>query len=230
MRAKDYYRRLEECKTQEEFKEVFGAVLEDLCKDADDLLKRRNSKRREVVAAAINEVNQKWLALISLHERKRSDEQFGKPIYNCEFLKDGFKAVYVQAHPEYEWAFDFESHKKMVDNRIAEAEARSKMLESFVPYRVIPYKDLTLETLPGEIMNRCAALGRYTSVGMPLDWIKPLAQSVYLLRYWMCLKKIDLNDVTEFEADPMKWINDHYEDPHNIRKEFTPNGNIDSCP
>lgn len=227
MRAKDYYRRLEACETSDEFKDVFKAVLDDLCADADDLIKRRNSKRQEVVAAAIQEVNQKWLALITIHERKRNDDQFGKPIYNCEFLKDGFKAVYVQAHPEYKWAFDFEAHKKMVDQRIAESEARSKMLENFAPYKVIQYKDLTMETLPSEVMNRCAALGRYTSVGMPLEWLKPLAQSVYLLRYWMCLGRINLDEAEEFEADPMKWINDHYEDPQNIRKEFRPDGNVD---
>ena len=52
-----------------------------------------------------------------------SNKDFIKTI---KFLDDGFKAIYVELHPEHKWVFDLDKHKKMIKEMQEENEREKK--------------------------------------------------------------------------------------------------------
>lgn len=212
MKAKEYAQKLFELvEKQEEFESLLEKSLKEFCNDADKLIKIRRAKSDESVAACINEVNNKWIALVN-HYRKLMNNEYGGwedkmfPV----LLEDGFKSAYVLTHPNRRWYFDINRHKKFIDDRKAEMETQNRRIASqeFTPYKVTPYEELTMDNLVSEIMCCLMALGNYANMGFPVQSIRPLALRITLLRYWKEKGEINLEDVKTMESydDPAKFF------------------------
>ena len=213
MKAKLHYAKLKECATEEAFYEAHETMMYDLVKDVEVLIKSRNAKRRDAVEACIKEVNDKYRAICRLHEKYQKEVDYGHFIKTIKFLDDGFKAIYVDLHPEHKWAFDLKKHCEKVDKMREEIKRREEQEKeresSLFIHPVTPFEDLTMENITKEILCCMAALGSYASSGMPLQYMKKLAFRITLLRYWKDNGSINLDDVKEWEEDPEKWAKSH---------------------
>lgn len=212
MKAKEYAEKLFELvEKHEEFENLLEKCLKELCAEADNLIKIRRAKSDEAVAACINQVNQKYLAIINQYEKLTNKEYQGWETTMCPtLLADGFKAAYVHIHPKRGWYFDIKRHKQFIDEENARREARQRRIASktLTPYAVTPYEQLTMETLIPEMMACLAALGHYAEMGIPIQSIRPLAFRISLLRYWKHIGAINLDDVKVMESydDPRKFF------------------------
>lgn len=209
MKAKEYYKRISQAKTFELAKTEVCNCLQNLIKDADDLVKRRCCKNNSAVSSCVREVNQKWEAIVNAHESVRESYDIDHPLYGVELHKDGFKAAYAETYPDRYVDFDLNKHIKMVESRNKEAEDRSARLANFVPHKVKKFEDLTMENISSEIMACYMSLGSASGCGIPIQWLKPLAQRVFLLRWWQSNGSINLDDVKDFEANPDAWVHAH---------------------
>lgn len=213
MKAKAYWHKLAECKTDEELENSIEQMLKDLVKEADDLITQRKAKSNSAIQSCVTKVDGKWKAMIRIHEQKKDTLDDNAPLKASKFFDDGFKAAYVLIHPNREWMFDMEKHKKVVQEAIDWEKEKEKMLENFHLYPVVPYDQLTLENITTEILTCYMALGqysRYIQAGfMTIEMIEPFALRIHLLKYWKETGKINLDDVPEFEKDRRAWINSH---------------------
>lgn len=214
MKAKEYAQKLFELvEEHEQFESQLEKSLKALCQDADKLIKIRRAKSDEAIAACINEVNAKWLAIINHYKKLTNQEYHGWETTMCPvILEDGFKAAYIHLHPNHGWYFNLSRHKKFVDETNAAREAQQKRIaaKKFTPYAVTPYEQLTMETLVTEILACTMALGNYAEMGIPLQSLKPLAYRISLLRYWKAKGEINLDDAKEMENydDPGEFFED----------------------
>ena len=212
MKAKEYAEKLFELvEKREEFENLFEKCLKELCTEADSLIKVRRAKSDEAVAGCINQVNQKYLAIINQYEKLINKEYQGWEATMCPtLLADGFKAAYVHIHPNRGWYFDIKRHKQFIDGENARREAQQRSIASktLTPYAVTPYEQLTMETLIPETMACLAALGHYAEMGIPIQSMRPLAFRISLLRYWKHKGAIDLDDVKAMESydNPIKFF------------------------
>lgn len=212
MKAKEYAEKLFELvENHEEFENLLEKCLKELCAEADSLIKVRRAKSDEAVAACINQVNQKYMAIINQYDKLIDKEYQGWKTTMCPtLLTDGFKAAYVHMHPNRGWYFDIKRHKQFVDEENARREDQQRWIaaKTLMPYVVTPYDQLTMETLVQEIMACLAALGHYAEMGMPIQSLRPLAFRIALLRYWKENGAINLDDVKAMESydDPSKFF------------------------
>ena len=200
MKAKHYYMCFKHCDTEEKLEEQIEKCLLDFVKDAENLITTRCAKTREAKASCIKEVNQKWLALIAIHERSKESLSVDNPLKDLCFREDGFKAVFVHTHPEYEWAFDLNSFKNQIEK---DQKEREETLKNFQPYKVIPLEELNKHNMHKEFLGICYALGMYNRVGIPLEYLRPLAERASLIKKWIdnnCT--IDQEDIKAYEE---KW-------------------------
>lgn len=211
MKAKDYYKILQESSNDEEqFEKALENTLKSMSNEADELIRRRNAKTNDAVFGCIRDVDQKWKALVSMHNRKKEKFELDGYLAQSVLLDDGFKAAYVHLHPDREWMFDMKKHEQRINELKAQEEQKAKIIESFAPYTVTPFEKLTVENLNKEILACCMALGCYRSMGIPVDWFKPLAYRVALLRHWKEKGIIDLAEAEEFEKDNKAWVDKIY--------------------
>lgn len=214
MKAKEYAEKLFALvEKHEEFENLLEKCLRELVKEADGLIKIRRATSDESVAACINQVNQKYLAIINNYEKMANAKYEGWETTMCPtILKDGFKAAYVHIHPNRGWYFDINRHKNFIERENARRESQQKMIEAkaktFRPYAVTPYEQLTMDTLGGETLACLMALGSYAEMGFPMQSIRPLAFRISLLRYWSHKGAINLEDVKIMESydDPSKFF------------------------
>lgn len=213
MKAKLHYAKLKECATEEAFYEAHESMMYALVKDVEILIKSRNAKSRDAIEACIKEVNDKYRAICRLHEKYQKEADYGHFVKTIKFLEDGFKAIYVDLHPEHKWAFDLKKHCEKVDKMREDIKKREeqqeKQRDSLFLYPVTPFENLTMETIVKEIINCTAALGSYAKAGMPIQYMRRLAFRITLLRYWKSNGAINLDDVKDWEEDPEKWAKSH---------------------
>ncbi len=213
MKAKLHYAKLKECTTEEAFYEAHESMMYALVKDVESLIKSRNAKSRDAIEACIREVNDKYRAICHLHEKYQKEADCAHFIKTIKFLEDGFKAIYVDLHPEHKWAFDLKKHCEKVDKMREDIkkqeEQREKQRDSLFIYPVTPFENLTMENITKEILNCTAALGSYARAGIPIEYMKKLAFRITLLRYWKGNGAINLDDVKDWEEDPEKWTKSH---------------------
>ena len=211
MKAKEYYRTLQEASdTEEGFEEALEKVLTSMSNEVDELIRQRNAKSNDAIAGCVKEIDQKWRALVALHNKKKEKFELDGYLGKAILLDDGFKAVYVHLHPDRKWMFDMKKHEQHIDKLKAQEEQKAKIIESFAPYAVTPFEKLTVKDLNKEILACCMALGCYRSMGIPVDWFKPLAYRVALLRHWKEKGIIDLAEAEEFEKDSKAWVDKMY--------------------
>lgn len=210
MKAKEYYRMLQEASdTEEGFEEGLEKVLTSMSDEVDELIRRRNAKSNDAIAGCVKEIDQKWRALVALHNKKKEKFELDGHLGRAILLDDGFKAVYVHLHPGREWMFDMKKHEQHIDELKVQERLRKQVMDSFAPYKVTPFEELTMDNLVKEIMNCTMAMGSYYTIGIPIDWFRPLAYRVALLRYWKSKGAINLADVEEFEKDNRAWVLAH---------------------
>ena len=208
MKAKEWYKQFEMCETSDEFEKKLEECLIELVDDADKLIIKRKAKSHDAIASCINEVNQKYKAIINIHENKKKNHE-SDILGGVTILDDGFKAAYVLKHPDREWYFNINNHMKKVEERRDEIEMHEKAVSNIIPYNVTPFEELTMETLTKEILCCTMALGSYVGAGIPVDWIRPLAYRIGLLRWWKNNGEINLEDVEEFKKDEAAWVRSH---------------------
>lgn len=210
MKAKEYAQKLFDLiENKEEFENLLEKSLREFCQEAENLIKLRRAKSDNAVAACINEVNNKWLALVNHYKKLTHQEYEGWEATMCPtILEDGFKAAYVHLHPNRGWYFNLSRHKSLVDEMNAANEKPKKV--NFMPHAVIPYEQLKLEDLPMEIFACLASLGNMAECGIPVVALKPLAFRITLLRYWQSKGCIDLSDVEVMNSyeDPRKFFDE----------------------
>ena len=88
MKAKEYAEKLFELvEKHEEFENLLEKCLKELCAEADGLIKIRRAKSDEAVAACINQVNQKYLAIINQYEKLANKEYQGWETTMCPTIR-----------------------------------------------------------------------------------------------------------------------------------------------
>ena len=182
MKAKHYYMCFKACDTTEKLEDSIEKCMLDFVKDTENLIHTRCAKSREAIASCIKEVNQKWLALIRIHNESKDALDYDHPLKDVGFNEDGVRAVFVSIHPEYSWAFDLNDFKKKLDEAQKE---REEALKNFTPYVVKPFEELNEKNLCQEYLGICYALGMYHRVGIPLEYLRPLAERANLLKKWI---------------------------------------------
>lgn len=211
MKAKEWYKEFEKCSSADEFEDKLEEFIRSLESETMRMVETRHCKTDEAILGCIHDSDQKWKAIISIHKKKLNDDNYYLPEFLrlAEFFDDGFKAVFTQLHPEYKRLFDLDKHMKFVNEKIEQEKQKASSIHDIFMHKVIPYEELTMDNLTKEIINCSAALGSYVRAGFNLEWLKPLAQRIDLLRYWRSKGSINLDDVKEFEEDPAKWVQDH---------------------
>ncbi len=208
MKAKEYYNSLLlNAENSDEFDKELEHCLLSLIDEADKLMKSRNAKTRDAKAACINEINNKWLSICYLHEKKKDSYEEDNYMSSVILLRDGFKAAYVIKHPNMEWCFNIKKHTDYVNQRNKELEderiKNEEKSKNLFMHEVIPYEELTMENITSEILNCMMSLGSASSSGIPLGWLRPLAFRISLLEHWKNKGSIDISEVAEMEKDPV---------------------------
>lgn len=220
MKAKLYFAKLKECKTEEEFMNQYESMMYELDEEVGSLIQQRNAKTNDAIKSCILEIDNKYKAILRLIN-KYKEELVSNPeespekdfIRNLKFLDDGFKAVYVELHPDHEWFFDINKHKKYIKEIEEVEKKKQEERNNFFLHAVTPFDQLTMDNLTSEILACLASLGSFSSLigtgGITMEAAKPLAYRIALLRYWHSKGEINLGDVEIFEKDPEAWVKEH---------------------
>lgn len=207
MKAKEAYKILQSCKTEDEVVSKVTDILEGFINDVKTLKEKRNIRSMTSLNSVVREVNQKWLAIVRIHEKERMNlDNANLPISAYELMPEGFEAVCAEA---FGYNFDLTSYKQKLAELKKRQEEQANALKNFTPYKVTPYEDLNMDNINHEILSLLYALGQYSSIGISPNILKPLANRIAILRYWSKNGKIDLADVDNMNADPDKWIAEH---------------------
>lgn len=220
MKAKLYFNKLKECPNEEAFMEFYESMMYDLVKETEELIKTRNARKNESIKSCVLEVDNKYKAIIRLLNKYKEelikeldcdpDKEFLKTL---TFLDDGFKAIYVELHPEHKWVFDLDKHKKMVKEMQEENERKQKRRENFFLHKVTPFEDLTMNNIHTELFACLTSLANFSHMiedtGMTLECAKPLAYRITLLKWWIHKGEINLEEAKEWEVNKEKWCQDH---------------------
>lgn len=216
MKAKEWYTKLKNANNKDDFETVLTNCLESLCNDADHLIKIRRAHSDHAIAACIDEVNNKWSAIIRLINDEKDTYNEDHPLHNSILHKDGFKAAYVHLHPKRGWYFDMETHKKNIENMEFYMSAKNLYNPVLILYGLTPYDKLEndLNILRKEFLHVAYTLGSmYKESGNP--FLTEKVKSVYmriltihmsLLRFWIQLGSIDIEDVDIAYTDHEKLI------------------------
>ena len=96
MKAKDWYKKLADATSQEEFENVLENCLKSLCDDAMNLINIRKAKSDNAVSACIKEVNNKWSAICRMLESDKENKKFADEAcqMNVYLDNDGFKNIF----------------------------------------------------------------------------------------------------------------------------------------
>lgn len=213
MKAKQYCVKLFACQDQDEFCNTFEEILYDLVKETEELIKTRNCKARNAIASCILDVDNKYKSIVRRYISYRDSLPEDHYMKDIQLLDDGFKAIYVTLHKEHSFAFDVDTHIKKIKEEEKRKEQAIQGMSNPMLHKLTPFEELTMENLPKEILSALASLGSFSDFArefnIPIESARPLAQRIHLLRYWMSIGKINLDDAKEFEADPDGWCQNH---------------------
>lgn len=213
MKAIEYYNKLKESKTSEEFKDALTRCLKDLVYDADKLIKVRRATSNEAVRKCVLEVNDKWLAIINLYQKDKNIDP-ESPLWGSTLYTDGFKNVYLNKNPNRGWLFD----KKDMQTRM-DTEKRTQAFKNadesieywknqdlditnptLILYGLKPYNEFTelnKSEISRMIIRAFYILGDMSNDVMSgnmvsIAYSKIIAKYVYVLRAWMQIERIEM--------------------------------------
>lgn len=209
MKAKEYFSKLMQNETENEFVNCYEEILFQLVTEVETLIEARNAKSMNAIKSCILEINQKYVALVNLLNKAKITRKEDRPyLAEFTFLEDGFRDIYCEIHKDYEWVFKGlkrQNEKPNIHNYEPPKELHL--------HRVTPFEKLTMDNLTTELLNCMASLGSFASVCdgnmITLDCARPLAYRISLLRYWLDKGEINLDDVKDFEKDPEAWVRKH---------------------
>lgn len=202
MKAREWYAKLRAASAEEEYEKVLENCLRSLVQDADNLIKMRKATSDKAVAACINEVNNKWLAILNMRDSDTtipSDHIMAK----SKLMKDGFKAAYVHIHPNKGWYFDINRHKANVEQEQMKFMGLDLTKPVLILFGLTPYdkmENFTMDKLRKEFLCAAYALGTISkSTNWPqhvvIAYSKILARHMFLIKNWISANNIDLSDV-----------------------------------
>ena len=216
MKAKEWYNKLKEADNKDNFETVLTNCLKSLCEDTDHLIKIRHAKSDHSVASCINEVNNKWAAIVRMVNEEKETFQESHPLKNSILHKDGFKAAYVHLHPKCGWYFDMNRHKQNIETAEFYMMANNFYKPVLILYGLTPYDKLEndLNVLRKEFLHAAYTLGNmHKESGNPLltedvksIYMKIITIHMSLLRFWIQLGSIDLEDIDIAYSDHEKLI------------------------
>lgn len=217
MKAKEWYSKMREASTKEEFETVLTNCLESLCDDADRLIKIRHATSDHAVANCIDEVNNKWMSIVNSFENDKNKGVFeeGHYLHNSALHKDGFKAAYVHLHPKRGWYFNMKAHKQNIETTEFFMSAKNLYKPVLILYGLTPYDKLenNANILRSEFLQTAYALGSTNKQssdvfadGAIKTYMKILAIHMTLLRLWIQSGNIDIEDVDIAYTDHDKLI------------------------
>ena len=203
MKAKDWWERFKNVQTDEELEKVLDNCLKELVQDANKLISIRRAKSDKAVGACINEVNNRWIAIYNLYEKDKDTFQDSHPLYKAVLFKDGFKAAYVEAHPNKGWYFDMKAHARKVTRTQEYLTADILYKPILIFYGLTPYdkmEDFDVNKLRREFLNSAYVLGNMSrKEGFPYGeyaiYSRVIATHMQLLQLWIEKGTIDKNDV-----------------------------------
>lgn len=90
MKAKDYYKIIQDAPhTRAGLEQAVGEVVDKLNAEAKDIIKARRAIRGKAVYAVIREQNDKWNAIVALHEKEFS----ATPLLRNSFINAWLKVM-----------------------------------------------------------------------------------------------------------------------------------------
>lgn len=195
MKAKTYYARILECKTEEEFNNELSKILEDMIQETDDLIRRRNCKSRDAIRSCVLEANQKYNAFVSLHNKNIDNDKIDheKPWLFTKFDEKGFITSIVHIHPDYEKFF-------VKDREYKSIEDIKKQIQKppLIPYHVTPIDEIKVEDCHRIFLECMMALSNYyeafgSAIGFPAfkRMIMPLVLYSKCIEKWAKDNAID---------------------------------------
>lgn len=217
MKAKEWYSKMKNASTKEEFETVLVKCLESLCDDADKLIKIRHATSDHAVANCINEVNDKWKSIVNSFESDKNNGVFkeGHPFYDSVLHVDGFKAAYVHLHPKRGWYFDMKIHKQNIETAEFFMSVKNLYKPVLILYGLTPYDKLenNVNILRHEFLHTAYALGSTSKQNGDVftdsvikTYMKILAIHMTLLKLWIQTGNIDIEDIDIAYTDHDKLI------------------------
>lgn len=200
--ARTYYNILRESKTEEEYKEALVRVLTEMF---DATIERIERGGKNVISCVL-QMNQKWDSIRAIADNN--------PIFigdtKMVLKPHGFMHSFSEVHKEY--GFDYKKFCKDLhlepepDLEEIQADAENEAANLF--HIVIPFEELTLGNIHGELLSIYAVIGGMHKIQMPIDVYKPLVYRARLLEYWVKNGNINLDDVEPFNKDPEAFFKD----------------------
>ena len=201
MKAKEYYEKIKTCETKELLEKEIVNIMESLVQETEDLIKSRKCTQYTAIRGAVSEINNKWHALVRLFNKEENE-------FDIKLNDDGFYLSLVELKPNFKKYFEKEVKRGL--NTIKESEEKQKEMKEKINnisfHKLIPLKEITNNNIITEILCCLQALGSYSGAGIPIQFLKPLANRVRFLRFWQS-KGIDYNMIEEFESNPEEFFN-----------------------
>ena len=205
MKAKDWYAKIVDCKTENDTQATIADCLKSLVEDANKLIKMRKATSDKAVASCLDEVNNRWIAICNLHEKANYDK--AHPLYNISLLKDGFKAAFVHLNPNKGWYFDLKRYKNYIKNEEDKIHQKLIMGPALKLFNVTPFDQITMDNIDSEILENLYLIGSYyNNPAVTSTLLMPLVHRCRLLRYWRSTERIDYEDTIKMQEDPFKFF------------------------
>lgn len=205
MKAKDWYKKLADATSQEEFENVLENCLKNLCDDAMNLINIRKAKSDNAVSACIKEVNNKWSAICRMLESDKENKKFADEAcqMNVYLDNDGFKAAFIQLHPKYGWCFDLEAHKRKIEVKQQQISMKNLHNPTLILLGLTPLTEINEEFLQHkvseEIMKCLYTLSTLKSTNFGgeanIVFMHIVAYHIHLLKCWRKAGKSDMEDI-----------------------------------
>lgn len=212
MKAREWYAKLKGAPNQEQYEKVLDNCLRSLVQDADSLIKIRKATSDKAVAACIDEVNNKWLAILNMRESDTAippDHHMMK----SKLVRDGFKAAYVYIHPNKGWYFDMKRHKVNMEHEQMKFMGLDLTKPVLILFGLTPYdkmENFTMDDLRREFLHAAYALGNISKscASWPQHVVavysKILARHMFLINTWITIGRVNVEDVNEDDTAIME--------------------------
>lgn len=224
MKAKDWYKKLADATSQEEFEKVLENCLRSLCDDAMNLINIRKAKSDSAVSACIKEVNNKWDAICQMFESDKENKKFTDNAcqMNAYLDKDGFKASFIHLHPKYGWCFDLEGHKRKIKAKQQQISMKDLHNPTLILLGLTPLTEIDEEFLQhkvsGEVIKCLYTLStlKETNFGGEANiiFMRIVAYHIHLLKCWKKAGKSDMEDIENMYKPwvfPQEYLTDKYQ-------------------
>lgn len=224
MKAKDWYKKLADATSQEEFEKILENCLRSLCDDAMHLINIRKAKSDSAVSACIKEVNNKWDAICRMFESDKENKKFTDNAcqMNAYLDKDGFKASFIHLHPKYGWCFDLEGHKRKIKAKQQQISMKDLHNPTLILLGLTPLTEIDEEFLQhkvsGEVIKCLYTLStlKETNFGGEANiiFMRIVAYHIHLLKCWKKAGKSDMEDIENMYKPwvfPQEYLTDKYQ-------------------